>query len=141
MLRGGVVDINRQGYFNIDEANELLPIIHRFTLDYSQKVDRLIAKLEAVKESNTDLMQNLETEINGLINSWHAKVRKLGGTPKGLWIVDFDCQDGYYCWKYPEPEVLFWHAYDQGFSQRLPLAEKPVLREKNKDSFSILSRP
>ena len=126
MLEPGVVDISRQGHFSLDQANELLPIIHRFTLEYSQKVDKLIAQLEAVNNSQTDIIQSLEAEINDQINTWHAKVRKLGGVPKGLWIVDFDSSDGYWCWKFPEDEVKYWHGYSEGFSARVPVDKKPV---------------
>ena len=40
---------------------------------------------------------------------------------KGLWLVDFDSGAGYYCWKYPEPSLDYFHGYEEGFAGRLPL--------------------
>ena len=113
-----VVEIQRAGAFSHAQAQRILPVVRRITQDYSQKVELLMAKLESVPTQSTDHILDLETTINELIKTWHEKIRKLGGVPKGLWLVDFDNGQGYYCWKYPEPELLFWHSYTDGFSNR-----------------------
>ena len=38
---------------------------------------------------------------------------------KGLWLVDFDNGNGYYCWRWPEPELAYFHGYDEGFDGRV----------------------
>ncbi|MBI3607499.1 MAG: DUF2203 family protein [Nitrospirae bacterium] len=43
---------------------------------------------------------------------------QLGCEVKGLWLVDFDNGEGYYCWKYPEDELEYFHEYTSGFSGR-----------------------
>ena len=40
---------------------------------------------------------------------------------KGLWLVDWDCGDGYYCWRYPEASIAHFHGYDDGFNGRMPI--------------------
>ena len=42
---------------------------------------------------------------------------------KGLWLVDFDSGDGYWCWAYPEDDLGYWHSYEGGFGARVPLEE------------------
>ena len=49
------------------------------------------------------------------------QITGLGLEVKGLWLVDFDSGAGYYCWKYPESSLEYFHGYDEGFSGRLPL--------------------
>jgi hypothetical protein len=38
---------------------------------------------------------------------------------KGLWLVDFDNGSGYYCWRYPELRLEYYHSYDGGFGSRM----------------------
>ena len=42
----------------------------------------------------------------------------LGVEVKGPWLVDFDSGAGYYCWRWPEEELAYFHAYDEGFHHR-----------------------
>lgn len=125
MLKSDVVDISRDGLFSKKEVDHVLPVIYRITVNYSKTVEALITRLETLNSDQTETIKELEEQINTLIKSWHVKIRKLGGAPKGLWLVDFDCGDGYFCWKYPEPEILYWHSYQDGFSKRVPLNERP----------------
>jgi len=129
MLGPQVVEICRQGKVSIDTANERVAVIWRFTKTQSQLVDRLIAQLEAVNHDQLDRVNELETEINDLINRWHSKIRKLGGCPKGLWMADFDSGDGYFSWKFPEREILYWRPYEDGFADRMPVEK--WLRRRN----------
>ena len=55
------------------------------------------------------------------MREWAREILSLGVVIKGLWLVDFDSGAGYYCWKYPEPSLEYFHGYEEGFSGRLPL--------------------
>ena len=123
-LARGVIPINRSGVFTLPQAREVLPVVRKITQDFSVRVESLIARLEAMNPNEIEAINVLEDEVNELIKAWHAKVKKLGAKPKGLWLVDFDSGDGFYCWKYPEKELLYWHAYDDGFSGRKLIADK-----------------
>jgi len=35
--------------------------------------------------------------------------------------VDFDSGAGYYCWKWPEESLSFFHGYQEGFAGRIRL--------------------
>ena len=119
-----ICEINRRQVFTWEQAQEVLPIILRITKVYSQKVDALIDRIEALGNSDDDMVVTLESEVNLLIQEWQTKVQKLGALPKGLWIADFDAGDGYFCWKYPERGIDFWHHYSDGYSKRMRVSER-----------------
>lgn len=119
-----LITINRRGVFSLEEAQRILPVVRRITYEFSAKVELLIARLETLQLNQTETICALEKQVNDLIQTWNDKIRKLGADPRGLWVVDFNSGDGYYCWKYPETDILFWHSYDDGYSGRKPLAQK-----------------
>lgn len=131
---GNVIELKPRRVFSYTDIMELLPIIHRITRQYSEKVAKLIQKLEHVS-GQEKLVSATELEINDLIQEWQVKVEKLGAVTKGLWIADFDSGDGYFCWKFPEEQILYWHGYRDGFSGRRPIKE--YLEKKiSKDSLN-----
>lgn len=123
-----IIEINRRQVFTLAEAQELLPVVFRITKIYSEKVQTLIDRLESLGGQNEELVTSLETQVSQLIQDWQNKVTKLGALPKGLWIADFDGGDGYYCWKFPERSIEFWHHYSDGYSKRTRVIDrkKPV---------------
>lgn len=131
-----IIEINRRQVFSLEEAQELLPVVFRITKTYSQKVESLIERIDKMSGYNEELVNSLEAQVNQLIQEWQTKVQKLGALPKGLWIADFDAGDGYYCWKYPERGIEFWHRYNDGYSKRVSVIErrKPVsIQERLQD--------
>lgn len=116
-----VVSIHRQGKFSFEEAQNLVPVLNRLSRQYNTMLDELIAKLEKTPQTQNELIARLETRINHVIHEWNSKILKLGGKPRGLWIVDFDNGSGYYCWKFPEPDLLYSHAYEQEPRERRPI--------------------
>ncbi|MCB0412158.1 MAG: DUF2203 domain-containing protein, partial [Bdellovibrionales bacterium] len=129
---------HRKGTFTLTEARELLPIVRRITQEHSQKAELLISRLEALPITS-ELIENLESQVNHIIAAWHAKIKKLGALPKGLWMVDFDAGDGYYCWKFPEKEICHWHSYEDGFTKRVRISERHSLTA-SEDLLSDMSR-
>ncbi len=96
--------------FSFDEARTVLPKVKEITSDAVFRYARLG---ESGGES--------EEERQGIVREWAREIVSLGAVIKGLWLVDFDSGAGYYCWKYPEPSLEYFHTYDEGFSGRLPL--------------------
>ena len=117
-----IVTINRRGVFSLEEAQKILPIVRRITQEFSAKVELLIARLETLQLNQTETICALEKQVNELVQTWNDKIRKLGADPRGLWVVDFNNGEGYYCWKHPETDILYWHSYEDGYSGRKPLA-------------------
>ena len=119
-----IIEINRRSVFTLAEAQELLPVVFRITKAYSQKVEVLIERLDSLGGSNEGLASSIESEVNSHIQEWQNKVQKLGALPKGLWIADFDSGDGYFCWKFPERGIEFWHKYTDGYSKRVRVIDR-----------------
>ena len=99
----------RKKVFTLEEARELLPRVKELTSEAVFKFARLAEGEET------------ETERQGVVGEWAREVLALGAEIKGLWLVDFDSGAGYYCWKYPEPSLEYFHGYEEGFAGRLPL--------------------
>lgn len=119
-----IIEINRRSVFSLNEAQELLPVVFRITKLYSQKVEALIERLDSLGTSNETLSSSIETQVNALIAEWQGKIQRLGALPKGLWIADFDSGDGYFCWKFPERGIEFWHKYTDGYSKRVRVTDR-----------------
>ena len=119
-----IIEINRRSVFSLEEAQEVLPIVLRITKAYSEKVEGLIARLDSLTDQNGDLATPIESQVNALVQEWQNKVQKLGALPKGLWIADFDSGDGYFCWRFPERCIEYWHKYSDGFSKRLRVGDR-----------------
>ncbi len=110
-----------RAFFKIEEAQQLLPIVFKLTKRYSEKVTSLMDRIHLIEGKSPQLEDKIEGQINDFIQDWQNKMTKLGGLPKGLWLLDFDSGDGYFCWKYPERKIQFWHQYQDGFSKRVSI--------------------
>ena len=108
-------------FFTLEQATEILPLIYRITEDAQKKVKKQTNRIDAVKGTNPLLAIEAEQEIDQIVNAWRNKISRLGAVPKGAWLADFDNGQGYYCWKYPETEIRFFHGYKDGFSGRIEI--------------------
>lgn len=117
-----IIPLNDKRTFTRQSAQELLPLVYKITETTQREVRLLANRMESIKNMSGMRAKEIEEEINALIDRWQQKLIKLGARPKGLWLADFDDGRGYYCWKYPETEINFWHGYNDGFSGRIPLS-------------------
>lgn len=111
------------------EAQRLIPVIIKLTERTKKEVQILVQKLELVRQIDEDQANQIENQIDDVMNVWRGQVTRLGGKPQGVWIVDFDNGRGYFCWKYPEPEIRCEHGYNDGFLSRRelpPLDPSPI---------------
>ena len=93
--------------FSYEEAAALLPLVRQLTGDAVERVD-------ASASETPD-------EYQRVVAAWAADIIRLGIEVKGLWLIDFDNGSGYYCWKWPEPSLQFFHGYEEGFGGRVKL--------------------
>jgi hypothetical protein len=117
-----IIEISTKKIFHLEEAQQLVPVILRMTEVANLKVRSLLQKIEMLAEKDSQQCRDIESEIDTLIHQWQKKIEKLGALAKGLWLVDFDNGEGYFCWKFPERKIMFFHGYDDGFSGRKTIA-------------------
>jgi hypothetical protein len=102
--------------FTLEEAQKLLPTVRART----EKALEALAKAEAGTEGNPDgENETLEQTAAGILEAWARDVTALGIEVKGPWLVDFDAGAGYYCWRWPEESLEFFHGYEEGFAGRV----------------------
>ncbi len=112
-----VFQITQPRKFSLEEAEKLLPVVRKVTREAVEQFLLLEEKLKH-HESNPEKWKEVEMEIAQLLNKWSEKIMKLGCEPKGIWLVDFDNGEGYYCWRYDEEKIGFLHGYQDGFAGR-----------------------
>jgi len=128
-----VIEINRKKTFILNEVSQLLPLVYRLTEEAQAEVKKIINFIDAHNDKKSRAVIELEARLNEIVTRWQIKIEKLGGEPKGLWLADFDSGDGYFCWKFPETEISYWHGYQDGFTGRIMIKEKsePVNHENS----------
>lgn len=103
--------------FTYAEAVELLPQVRLITEAAFEKVRHLTEAAENGTSSEDDAQQLADN----VVSRWAHELMELGVAIKGLWLADFDNGSGYYCWKYPESGLRFFHTYEGGFKGRMPI--------------------
>jgi hypothetical protein len=115
-----VQDASDRQIFSLREARELLPHVKHVTADAVRRAETLAAQLSGMSEDDPE-HATLAAALRDVVSGWADEVRSLGPEAKGLWLVDFDNGDGYYCWQYPEEAITHYHGYDEGFSGRMKI--------------------
>ena len=95
--------------FSYDEAAAMLPEVRLVTDEAYREVEALSASPD----------KDAEERLNDVVGRWVAAMLSRGLEVKGLWLVDFDNGNGYYCWRYPETGLMFYQSYDEGFGGRM----------------------
>jgi hypothetical protein len=106
--------------FTYDEALALFPLVRERTAAAVREVDELAAALGAAAPEESELADP-ESSFRDIVDRWAREIESLGCVVKGLWLVDWDSGDGYFCWKHPEPALAHFHGYDEGFAGRVPI--------------------
>jgi len=118
---GEVVKIHQPTQFSLRDAQIVLPIIQTLTKKAVEQFLVLEEKLQHF-QNEPEKWKEVEQEIAELLNQWSTKVMKLGALPKGIWLVDFDNGEGYYCWRYGDEKILYFHGYQDGFAGRVTIS-------------------
>ena len=106
--------------FTLAEASQLLPQVKHLTADAVRRSEALADQLRRLTDDNPE-HSLLSEALRDVVWRWVEEVRALGLEAKGLWLVDFDNGEGYYCWSYPEPAITHYHGYDDGFAGRIKI--------------------
>jgi hypothetical protein len=106
--------------FSLQEARALLPDVKHLTADAVRQAETLAAQLHGLSEDDPE-HTTLSQALRDVVNGWAEDVQSLGLQAKGLWLVDFDNGEGYYCWCYPEETITHYHGYAEGFAGRMTI--------------------
>jgi hypothetical protein len=96
--------------FSYDSAAALLPEVRRLTAEAALLVDEARAAGDGLE---------VEERVHTVVADWAEAMIDRGLEVKGLWLVDFDNGQGYYCWRYPETGLDYFHTYEEGFRGRM----------------------
>ena len=106
--------------FTLAEARELLPSVRELTAEAVRRAEALADALDDIADDDPK-RTIIGAELKLVVDEWTARIREMGLEAKGLWLVDFDNGEGYYCWQHPEPSVSHYHGYDEGFAGRMKI--------------------
>lgn len=106
--------------FSYDEALSTFPVVRDLTTAAVRQVEALGADLGNREELDAR-REELEEARERIVRAWAQEVSSIGCEVKGVWLVDWDSGDGYYCWRFPEQAIGFFHTYDEGFAGRIPI--------------------
>jgi hypothetical protein len=106
--------------FTLHEANALLPTVRQLTKDAVHDAESLTRKMQKLSRDDAHY-DELDASLNARITQWASDIQALGVAVKGLWLVDFDNGEGYYCWQHPEPTITHYHGYTEGFAGRMKI--------------------
>ena len=106
--------------FTLDEARALLPRIRQITDRAAEEMSELAREIRGLSEGDTRRTM-LEQEYVERLNDWAGEIQDVGAEVKGMFLVDFDNGEGYYCWKWPEPDLVHFHGYEEGFAGRMKI--------------------
>lgn len=106
--------------FSYDEAMSTFPFVRDLTAAAVKQIEALMNTLESRDEMESR-REELEEACERIFRLWTQEIQSIGAEVKGLWLVDWDSGDGYYCWRFPEETLSFFHTYEEGFAGRLPI--------------------
>jgi hypothetical protein len=114
--------LDRRGkrIFTYEEALDSFPQVRDLTAAAQRRIDALLSGAEEREEAE-EKRSEVEAAVQRIVEVWANEITALGCEVKGVWLVDWDSGDGYYCWKFPEQTVSHFHGYEEGFAGRVPI--------------------
>jgi hypothetical protein len=104
--------------WSLTTARAMVGEVRRRTAEAVEAVEALEARRGRVA-GDAAARVALEQELTRAVGSWVRAMEALGVEVKGAWLVDFDNGRGYYCWRWPEERLEYFHGYDEGFAGRV----------------------
>ena len=106
--------------FSYDEALATFPAVRDLTTAAVRQMEALANGLGSGEEEEAQ-REELDGARERIVQAWTREITSIGCEVKGLWLVDWDSGDGYYCWRFPEHSIGFFHTSDEGFAGRIPI--------------------
>lgn len=107
--------------FTYDEAVALMPEVRARTEEAVRELESLIGEEIDWFDEELEIPAESAIDYERIVSAWASAIADLGIEVKGLWLIDFDSGGGYYCWRWPENALQFFHGYEEGFRGRVEL--------------------
>ena len=107
--------------FTYEEALATFPRVRQLTRHAVQQIEALVNRVQSRNELQARQAE-LDEATQRIVQTWAREITAMGCEIKGMWLVDWDSGDGYYCWRYPEETLSHYHSYEDGFAGRVPIA-------------------
>ena len=104
--------------WSLEAARAVLPEVRSRTAQAVPEVEVLLAERDALDPQSQEHAA-VEARLRVRVEAWVRSMEALGAEVKGLWLVDFDNGSGYYCWRWPEPALEWFHGHEDGFAGRV----------------------
>lgn len=108
---GNVIPIHSHRRFSEADANAILPTVRRIT-------DLAVCRAREIEDqlrfipADEPLARRLRMELDSIITGWATKILRLGCTPRGIWLVDFDAGSGWFSWRHGDESLSYFHPHD-----------------------------
>lgn len=106
--------------YTLAQARQMLPSVQEMTAEAVRRAEALADAIDDIDEDDPQ-RSALGADLKMVVDDWTAKIRDMGLEAKGLWLVDFDNGEGYYCWQHPESSLSHYHGYEEGFAGRMKI--------------------
>jgi hypothetical protein len=103
--------------WSLATARAIVGEVRRLTAAAVDAVDALEAQRGELPDGVSRVA--VDQELSRAVAAWVRAMEALGVEVKGRWLVDFDNGRGYYCWRWPEERLEYFHGYDEGFAGRV----------------------
>lgn len=99
--------------WDLKDAQELIPLLLSITNHTVSKYNRLAERINYLAHCGLTYQAEREhPKVEAMLKRWQEKLFRLGVYSAAPFTVEFDFGNGLYCWRYPEKELKYWHAYD-----------------------------
>lgn len=105
--------------WSLETARAMLGEVRSRTERAVKEVDPLEAQRARLAEPKAPEAAEVEAKLRTVVSRWIREMEALGVAVEGLWHVDFDNGSGYFCWCWPEEQIGWYHAYDEGHAERV----------------------
>ena len=104
--------------WTLEGARALLPDVRERTAAAVSEIQELLERRER-EGATASSVEQVDAQVAKVTSDWARAMDAFGLEVKGLWLVDFDSGNGCYCWRWPEPELCYFHGYEEGFAGRV----------------------
>jgi len=103
--------------WTLESSLEIFPEVRERTSQAVREVEELLQE-RALQPADSPARRVLDERVEQVVSRWMRAMEALGLEVKGIWLVDFDTGSGYYCWRWPEERLEYYHSYEAGFAGR-----------------------